>query len=149
MYSLVCKSEPKHLISIELERLHTLEKEDVANVHLHRTTHIVSVEEYRVSDVPAGHLCSTYRQYSLTHTYIIYICTYVISIHTYIHTYIHTCDCRAALRNVSKDMVSRYNRERGKPSMMRMVYNLIIQCNEYPPLHTQIARKYIHSMYLS
>ena len=83
MYSLVCKSEPKHPISIELERLHTLEKEDVANVHLHITTHIVSVEEYRVSDVPAGHLCSTYKQYSLTHTYIIYIHMHIHYSHTY------------------------------------------------------------------
>ena len=85
VYSLVCKLEPKHLISIELERVYTLEKEDVTNVHLHITTHIISVEENSISDVPAGHLCSTYRQYSHT------------------HTYIHTYDCCAALRNISKE----------------------------------------------
>ena len=71
VYLLVCKPEPEHPISVKLQRLHTFEQEDVANVHLHMTTHIVSVEENRVSDVAAGHLCSTlYRQYKQTHTYV-------------------------------------------------------------------------------
>lgn len=71
VYLLVCKPEPEHPISVELQWLHTFEQEDVANVHFHMTTHIVSVEENRVGDVVAGHLCSTlYRQYNHIHTYV-------------------------------------------------------------------------------
>ena len=73
VYLLVCKPEPEHPISVELQRLHTFEQEDVANVHLHMTTHIVSVEENRVSDVAAGHLCSVHVQTVQSHTY---VCTF-------------------------------------------------------------------------
>ena len=56
VHSLVGKSQPKHIVGIELQRVGRLQQQHVTNVELYMTANIVPVKQHWVDEILTCHL---------------------------------------------------------------------------------------------